>query len=114
MGLVWYIFRDRHDIPLAIITLVALSAIYILVRFYLAHKKWWLLATIPLLIAVIVVYILVRPQGITLSINGQPVSSSMVDFTEGSVRVSPAPGDDGKYAKNTTVRLTATASAGYD
>lgn len=114
MGLVWYIFRDRHDIPLAIVSLIALSAIYIVVRFYLTHRKWWLLATIPVIAAGIVVYILVRPQGITLSINGEPVNSSMVNFTEGSVRVNPAPGSDGKYAKNTIVTLTATAGAGYD
>lgn len=114
MGIVWYIFRDRHDVPLAIITLIAFSAIYTIVRLYFAHKKLWLLFIIVPIIIGLVVYILMRPQGITLSINGQAVTGSTVSFTEGSVSVNPAPGDDGKYAKGTTVTLTANAGSDYD
>jgi len=43
MGLVSYIFFQLRDVLLGIITLVALSAIYTIVRFYFLHKKWWLL-----------------------------------------------------------------------
>ncbi len=114
MGIVWYIFRDRHDVPLAIITLITFSAIYTIVRLYFVHKRWWLLVTILPIIIGLVVYILVRPQGITLSINGQAVTGSTMSFTEGLVLVNPPPADDGKYSKDTIVTLTASASSGYD
>ncbi|MBI3930674.1 MAG: InlB B-repeat-containing protein, partial [Chloroflexi bacterium] len=114
MGIVWYIFRDRHDIPLAIMTLIAFSAIYTMVRLYFAQKKWWLLLTIPPIIIGLVVYVLVRPQGITLAINGQAVTGSTTSFTQGLVSVEPPPAADGKYDKDTIVTLTASASSGYD
>ncbi len=114
LGLVFYIFRDRHDVPLAIITLITFSAVYTIVRLYFARKSWWLLVSVPVILVGFVTYILVRPQGITLSINGEAVTSSIVSFTEGSVSVNPAPGDDGKYDKGTVVTLTASASSGYD
>ena len=51
-------------------------------------------------------YVILRPQGIILSVNGEAVTTSSVSLTEGSVFVNPAPGADGKYAKGTVVSLT--------
>lgn len=44
MGLMSYIFFQLHDVLLGIVALVALSAVYTLIRLYLVHKKWWFLA----------------------------------------------------------------------
>lgn len=114
MGVVWYLFRDRHDIPLAITTLVAFSAVYSIIRLYFSLKRRWLLVIILPVIIGFVVYILVRPQGIALSINGQAVTGPNVSLTEGSVLVNPAPSVDGKYDKGTIVTLSASAISGYD
>ena len=59
MGLVSYIFFQLHDVLLGIITLVAFSAIYTIVRLYLLHKKWWLLVILPVIIAGAVSYFFV-------------------------------------------------------
>jgi hypothetical protein len=48
-----------------------------------------------------------------LSINNQPVTGASIDFGGGSVAANPAPGDDGRYTKDTITMLTATPSAGY-
>jgi uncharacterized repeat protein (TIGR02543 family) len=48
-----------------------------------------------------------------LSINGQTVTSNAVFFSEGSVLVEPAPGNDGKYANDTSVTLRANPNQGY-
>jgi hypothetical protein len=50
----------------------------------------------------------------SLIINNQLVIGSVVSFTEGTVAVSPVPGNDGKYTKDTKIILTATPAAGYD
>jgi hypothetical protein len=49
----------------------------------------------------------------SLIINDELVIGSGVSFNEGSVSVNPAAGTDDKYAKNTTVTLTATPAPGY-
>ena len=114
VGLVLYIFWVLQDFLLGSIILVALSAIYIIVRLYLLHKKWWLLATLPVIIAGALVYFFASTPSVALSINGQTVTGSGMSFTEGSVSVSPAPEADGKYAKGTIVTLTASPASGYD
>lgn len=48
-----------------------------------------------------------------LTINNQVVTGPGLNFTEGSVSANPAPKDDGKYAKDTTVVLTASPASGY-
>jgi len=48
-----------------------------------------------------------------LSINNQPVTGASIDFSGGSVAANPAPGDDGRYTKDTITMLTATPSAGH-
>jgi hypothetical protein len=50
----------------------------------------------------------------SLIINNQVALGSVVTFTEGSVTVSPVPGDDGRYARGTVVTLTARPASGYD
>ncbi len=114
IGLVLYIFWELHDIVLGVITIIAFSAIYIIVRLYLLHKKWWLLVTLPVIILGAVGYFFVSTPAITLYINGQAVTGSSVSFTEGSVSVNPAPESNGKYAKDTIVTLTASPASGYD
>jgi hypothetical protein len=49
----------------------------------------------------------------SLIINSQLVIGSVISFGEGSVTVSPAPGADDKFTRNTVVTLTATPVAGY-
>ena len=48
-----------------------------------------------------------------LTINNQALTGSSVNFTGGSVSVNPAPGTDGRFAKDSTVTLTATPASGY-
>jgi hypothetical protein len=48
-----------------------------------------------------------------LTLNGQTVTSNIIDLGEGLVTIEPAPGIDGKYALNTTVTLTANPDSGY-
>jgi hypothetical protein len=50
----------------------------------------------------------------SLIINNQLVIGSVVSFSEGSVTVTPVPGDDGKYTRGTEVTLTANPANGYD
>jgi uncharacterized repeat protein (TIGR02543 family) len=49
----------------------------------------------------------------SLIVSNQLVIGPIVSFTEGSVVVNPAPGDDGKYASGTRVTLTASPTTGY-
>jgi uncharacterized repeat protein (TIGR02543 family) len=48
-----------------------------------------------------------------LTINHQAMIGSSIDFTGGSVSVTPAPGTDGRYAKDVAIVLTATPASGY-
>jgi uncharacterized repeat protein (TIGR02543 family) len=47
------------------------------------------------------------------TINNQSIAGPSLEFTGGSVAMNPAPGDDGRYSKNTRVTLTASPAAGY-
>ena len=114
MALVSYIFFQLRDVLLGIITLVALSAIYTIVRLYFLHKKWWLLIILMVVVLASIGFFFVRAPAITLSINGQKVTGTSVSFTAGSVSVNPAPQTNGKYTKNTVVTLTANPASGYD
>lgn len=114
LGLVFYIFRDRNDVPLAIITLLAFSTVYTLVRLYFGHKKWWLLAAAALVVIGAVSYALLRPQPLTLSVEGLPMTPTGVSLFEGSVTASPVPGEGGTYAQGTVVTLTAHPDQGPD
>ena len=114
LGFVFYVFRDLHDLPLAIVLLIAFSALYTLVRVYFAHKNWRLLAAAALVVVGTLGYVFLRPQGITLSVNGEAVTTSSVSLNGGKIFVNPAPGGDGKYAKGTVVSLTASPDSGYD
>jgi hypothetical protein len=114
VGLVLYIFWELHDVWLCVVTLIAFSAVYAIVRLYLVHKKWWLLAILPVIIAGALGYFFARPPAITLCINGQTVTGSSASFTEGSVSIDPAPTSTSKYAKDALVTLTAHPASGYD
>jgi hypothetical protein len=114
VGLVLYIFWELHDVWLCVVTLIAFSAVYAIVRLYLVHKKWWLLAILPVIIAGALGYFFARPPAITLCINGQTVTGSSASFSEGSVSIDPAPTSTSKYAKDTKVTLTAHPASGYD
>ena len=114
MGLVSYIFFQLRDVLLGIITLVALSAIYTIVRLYFLHKKWWLLILLMVMALASVGFFLLRAPSITLSINGLKVTGTSISFSAGSVSVSPAPQSIGEYTRNTQVTLTATPALGYD
>jgi uncharacterized repeat protein (TIGR02543 family) len=48
-----------------------------------------------------------------LTLNNQPVTGSSVNLTGGAVTIAPAPGADGRYAKDSDVLLTATPASGY-
>src|SRR3990172_13119462 len=91
LGVVFYIFQNQHDLPLAIVTLLAFSAIYTLVRVYFAHKNWRLLAAAALVIIGVLGYVFLRPQGITLSVNNELMADSSVSLNEGKVFVNPSP-----------------------
>jgi hypothetical protein len=114
LGFVLYIFQSQHDLALAIVVLLAFSAVYTLVRVYFASRKWYFLAAASLVIIGALGFYMFRPHGMTLSVNGQHVTGSSVSFTEGKVIVNPSPGADGKYAKGTVVSLTASPDAGFD
>jgi hypothetical protein len=114
MGLVSYIFFQLRDILLGIITLVALSAVYTLIRLYYVHRKWWLLIILLVVVLASIGYFVVRAPAIDLSINGQRITGTSVSFAEGSVSISPAPETNGKYTKDTIVTLTASPASGYD
>jgi hypothetical protein len=114
MALVSYIFFQMRDVLLGIITLVALSAIYTIVRLYFVHKKWWLLIILLVVVLASIGYFFIRTPAINLSINGQRVTGTSVSFAGGSVSVSPAPETNSKYTKNTIVTLTASPASGYD
>ncbi|MBI2979864.1 MAG: hypothetical protein HYY41_03450 [Chloroflexi bacterium] len=98
---------------MGIITLVALSAIYTIVRLYFLHKKWWLLIILMVVALASTGFFLLRAPAITLSINGQKVTSTSVSFSTGSVSVTPAPQSIGEYTRNTQVTITATPASGY-
>ena len=114
MALVSYIFFQLRDVLLGIITLVALSAIYTIIRLYFMHKKWWLLIILLVVVLGSVGYFVVRAPAADLSINGQRVTGTSLSFAEGSVSVSPAPQTNGKYTTDTVVTLTASPASGYD
>jgi hypothetical protein len=114
IGLVLYIFWELHDVLLCVIALITFSAIYIIVRLYLLHKKWWLLIILLVIIGGSAGYFFASTPSVTLSINGQTLTDSSVSFTEGSVSVNPAPESNGKYNKNTIVTLIASPASGYD
>ena len=50
----------------------------------------------------------------SMIINNQLVIGSYLQFTEGSISVTPPPDGDSKYAKGTEVTLTVQAASGYD
>src|SRR5208283_4801401 len=114
MGLMSYIFFQLHDVLLGVVALVALSAAYTLIRLYLLHKKWWLLALLALVALGSLGFAFSRAPTATLYINGQEVSGSSITLSSGTVSVNPAPEPNGEYANHTRVTLTANPSSGYD
>lgn len=113
VGLVLYIFWELHNVLLCVVALITFSSIYAVVRLYLAYKRWWLLAIIPVIVAGGVGYFFTSSPSATLYVNGQAVNGSIVSFIEGSVSVSPAPGFNGKYDEGTVVTLIANPAPGY-
>jgi uncharacterized repeat protein (TIGR02543 family) len=114
MALVSYVFFQLRDVLLGIVTLVGLSATYTLVRLYFAHRKWWLIVALVVVVFSAIGFYVIRAPSITLSINSQKVTGISVSLTGGSVSVSPVPQSNGLYAKNTVVTLTAFPASGYD
>jgi hypothetical protein len=114
LGLLSYIFFQRHDIALGLITLLVFSAGYTLVRLYLHNKKWLYLAILGAIVLGSAAYLFTRDQGMILTVNGQAVTANSMNLPGGSVSVSPAPKSNGKYAKNAVVTLSANPSSGYD
>ena len=114
VGLVSYIFFQLRDILLGIMTLVALSAIYTIVRLYFMYKKWWLFIILIVVVLGSIGLFFLRAPAITLTIDGQKVTGSSFSFTEGSVSINPVPQTNGLYTKNTVVTLSANPNPGYD
>ena len=81
MALVSYIFFQLRDVILGIIVLVALSAVYTLVRLYFAHKKWWLFIILMVVVFTSVGAYFLRAPAITLTINEQKVTGTSVSLT---------------------------------
>jgi uncharacterized repeat protein (TIGR02543 family) len=52
-------------------------------------------------------------QRFLLMLNNQVITSSSTALTGGTINMNPAPGADGRYAKDTTAILTATPATGY-
>jgi len=114
LGVVSYIFFQLRDVFLGIMTLVALSAIYTVIRLYFVYKKWWLFIILMVIVLASIGFFVTRAPAIDLTINGQKVTGSVITFTEGSVSVNPPPETNSKYSKNTEVTLSAHPAAGYD
>ncbi|MFH1383318.1 MAG: hypothetical protein ABIH70_10615 [Chloroflexota bacterium] len=114
MALVSYIFFQLRDILLGVVTLVALSSTYTILRLYFLHKKWWLLIILMVVVLASTGFFFARAPAITLVINGQKVTSTSASFSGGSVSVNPGPQVNGEYTKNTVVTLTANPASGYD
>ena len=114
VGLVSYIFFQLRDILLGIMTLVALSAIYTIVRLYFMYKKWWLFIILVVVVLGSIGLYFIRAPAITLTIDGQKVTSASVSFSKGSVSINPLPQTNGLYTKNTVITLTANPNPGYD
>ena len=114
VGLVSYIFFQLRDILLGIMTLVALSAIYTIVRLYFMYKKWWLFIILVVVVLGSIGLYFIRAPAITLTIDGQKVTGASVSFSEGSVSINPLPQTNGLYTKNTVITLTANPNPGYD
>jgi hypothetical protein len=114
MALVSYIFFQLRDVILGIIVLVALSAVYTLVRLYFIHKKWWLFIILVVVVFASVGAYFLRAPANTLTINEQRVTGISVSLSAGTVSVSPAPQSNGLYTKDTKVTLTANPGAGSD
>jgi hypothetical protein len=113
MAVVSYIFFTLKDIMLGVIALVALSAAYTLIRLYVSYKKWWLLIILMVvLIASVGIYVFKAPT-ISLTINGEKVTTSQININGATVTITPGP-SNGLYTKGTIVTLTATAAAGQD
>ncbi|MGD0794600.1 MAG: InlB B-repeat-containing protein [Dehalococcoidales bacterium] len=114
MGIVSYVFFQLRDVMLGVVILVALSAVYTVVRLYLLHKKWWLLVILGVVVIASGAYFLARSPAAALTINDNPVNGSAVSVTGGSVSVVPGPQTNGKYTKGIKVTLHASPAAGYD
>jgi hypothetical protein len=114
LGIVSYVFFQLKDAILGVIILVALSAVYTMVRLYLLHKKWWMIIILVVVIGLSASYFFVRSPASALTINNATVSGANLNVTGGSVMVSPAPQVNGKYTKGAKVTLTATSAAGND
>jgi hypothetical protein len=114
VGLVSYIFFQLKDVLLGIMTLVALSAIYTIVRLYFAHRKWWLFIILVVVVFGSIGLYFIRAPAITLTVNGQRVTGASVALSQGSVTINPVPQSNGLYTKNTVITLTANPNEGYD
>jgi hypothetical protein len=114
LGIVSYVFFQLKDAVLGIIILVALSAVYTMVRLYLLHKKWWMIIILVVVIGLSASYFFVRSPASALTINNATVSGTNLNVSGGSVMISPAPQVNGKYTKGTKVTLTANPATGYN
>jgi uncharacterized repeat protein (TIGR02543 family) len=114
MGIVSYVFFQLRDAVLGIVILLALSAIYTVVRLYLLHKKWWLLVILGVIVMASGGYFFIRSPAASLTINDAPVSGSSVSVTGGSVSIMPTPQTNNRYARGTRITLTAKPASGYE
>src|SRR4030043_2346881 len=78
MAVVSYIFFQLKDVVLGIIVLVALSAVYTIVRLYFVHKKWWLIILLVVVVFGAIGFFFLRTPDITLTINGEKVTGTSV------------------------------------
>jgi hypothetical protein len=114
MGIVSYVFFQLRDVTLGVSILIALSAVYTLVRLYFLHKKWWLIVILAVVVMGSAGYFVTRSPASALTINNATVTGPSVSVSGGSVTVIPGPQNNGRYVKGTKVTLTAQPSAGYD
>jgi uncharacterized repeat protein (TIGR02543 family) len=113
MAVVSYIFFQLKDVVLGIIVLVALSAVYTIVRLYFVYKKWWLIIILVVVVFASVGFYFLRAPDITLTINSEEVTGTTVSTATGTVTINPAP-QNGLYNIGTVVTLHASPSEGYD
>jgi len=114
MGIVSYVFFQLRDVVLGIVILIALSAVYTLIRLYLLHKKWWLLVILAVVVMAAGGYFFIRSPQAALYVNDVPVNGATVTVSGGTVSISPTPETNGRYTKGTKIILTAKPSSGFD
>ena len=89
MAVVSYIFFQLKDVMLGIIVLVALSAVYTIVRLYFVYKKWWLIIILVVVVFGSVGIYFLRAPDITLTINREEITGTTMSTADGDSNDKP-------------------------